>query len=72
MAKINPADIEAQKNLNTELECAKRRGSRASGIALISLCLLMIFGFGIAIHLKDHPSFSPEERTLVMAYPPFS
>lgn len=65
MAKINPADIEAQKNLNTELECAKRRGSRASGIALISLCLLMIFGFGIAIHLKDHPSFSPEEnRTL--------
>lgn len=70
MAKINPADAEAQEYL--ALQHRKAPINRASDLILITILALMIAVTGIAIFILPHKTFSEDENRSLETFPRFS
>ncbi len=70
MAKINPADAEAQKYLALQRRTAP--ACRAADLILITVLSVMIAVMGIAIFILPPSSFSEDENRSLTTFPAFS
>ena len=67
MPRIHPADEQATLDLATAKQTAAR--TRAADLILIVLLSLFLLGFGIAIFLLPHQSFSEQENRVLQTMP---
>lgn len=70
MAKINPADVEAQRLLALQRRTAP--ACRAADLILITVLSLLIAVMGIAIFILPPSSFSEDENRSLATFPAFS
>ena len=67
MPRIHPADEQATRDLATAKQTAAR--TRAADLTLLMLISLILLGFGIAIFLLPHQSFSEQENRVLQTMP---
>ena len=70
MAKIHPADAEAQRCLEIQQQ-ASQHSKLADRILLISMSLIILI-FGLLIFILPHKTFSEDENRSLAAFPEFS
>lgn len=70
MAKMNPADAEAQSYMQLQQRTAVR--SRPADLMLIAVLAVMIVALGLAIFILPQSTFSEDENRSLTTFPPFS
>lgn len=70
MAKLHPADAEAERIMEIQRGTASHR--RPADIITLIICVLLLFGFGTAIFLLPQSRFSEDENRALDTFPEFS
>lgn len=70
MAKMNPADVEAQSYMQLQRRTAAR--SRTADLILISVLAVMVAVLGLAIFILPQSTFSEDENRSLTTFPSFS